>query len=180
MAMNADNAHNVLLLIDIKMITFRELLLRTIMKTPSSSIPPLYAAIKRIMTWIYNRSITSESQLDASTYFPQADIFTSQWRQLQQEANTIACAQNPIPVINDVMSEQAILVTNDHRIWRVFILKAFGACHRQQAQRAPILHRLVRQYPHVVSASYSYMGGHTSTYPLTVGRFEALSVTHYA
>ncbi|WIF07862.1 aspartyl/asparaginyl beta-hydroxylase domain-containing protein [Serratia sp. B1] len=106
---------------------------------------------------VYDRRIQGQPVLDSAALFPDAERFTAQWRQIREEALTVAHDLHNIPRFHEIMSQQASISANDARDWRMFIMKAYGQPIPRNLARCPTLAALIASSPDVLSASLSFL-----------------------
>lgn len=106
---------------------------------------------------VYDRRIQGQPVLDSAALFPDAERFTAQWRQIREEALTVAHDLHNIPRFHEIMSQQASISANDARDWRMFIMKAYGQLIPRNLARCPTLAALIASSPDVLSASLSFL-----------------------
>ncbi|EOI1366769.1 aspartyl/asparaginyl beta-hydroxylase domain-containing protein [Serratia marcescens] len=106
---------------------------------------------------VYDRRIQGKPVLDSAALFPDAERFTAQWRQIREEALTVAHDLHNIPRFHEIMIQQASISANDARDWRMFIMKAYGQPIARNLARCPALAALIASSPDVLSASLSFL-----------------------
>lgn len=105
---------------------------------------------------VYDRRIQGKPVLDSAALFPDAERFTAQWRQIREEALTVAHDLHNIPRFHEIMIQQESISANDARDWRMFIMKAYGQPIARNLARCPTLAALIASSPDVLSASLSF------------------------
>ena len=106
---------------------------------------------------LYARRIQTPAILDAAKYFPRARLFADSWRLLRDEADAVAATLHKVPLLHEIMREQADISANDGRDWRMFVVKEYGATVPKNLERCPALAALLAQSPEVLSAAFSYL-----------------------
>ncbi|HGM7198511.1 MULTISPECIES: aspartyl/asparaginyl beta-hydroxylase domain-containing protein [Serratia] len=106
---------------------------------------------------VYDRRIQGKPVLDSAALFPDAERFTAQWRQIREEALTVAHDLHNIPRFHEIMIQQESISANDARDWRMFIMKAYGQPIDRNLARCPTLAALIASSPDVLSASLSFL-----------------------
>ncbi|CAI1909725.1 Aspartyl/Asparaginyl beta-hydroxylase [Serratia marcescens] len=106
---------------------------------------------------VYDRRIQGKPVLDSAALFPDAERFTVQWRQIREEALTVAHDLHNIPRFHEIMIQQESISANDARDWRMFIMKAYGQPIDRNLARCPTLAALIASSPDVLSASLSFL-----------------------
>lgn len=106
---------------------------------------------------VYDRRIQGQPVLDSAALFPDAERFTAQWRQIREEALTVAHDLHNIPRFHEIMIQQESISANDARDWRMFIMKAYGKPIARNLARCPALAALIASSPDVLSASLSFL-----------------------
>ncbi|MEB7510657.1 aspartyl/asparaginyl beta-hydroxylase domain-containing protein [Serratia marcescens] len=106
---------------------------------------------------VYDRRIQGKPVLDSAALFPDAERFTAQWRQIREEALTVANDLHNIPRFHEIMIQQESISANDARDWRMFIMKAYGQPIDRNLARCPTLAALIASSPDVLSASLSFL-----------------------
>ncbi|AQT65589.1 TPA: aspartyl/asparaginyl beta-hydroxylase domain-containing protein [Serratia marcescens] len=106
---------------------------------------------------VYDRRIQGKPVLDSAALFPDAERFTAQWRQIREEALTVAHDLHNIPRFHEIMIQQESISANDARDWRMFIMKAYGQPIARNLARCPTLAALIASSPDVLSASLSFL-----------------------
>ncbi|HEM7577455.1 TPA: aspartyl/asparaginyl beta-hydroxylase domain-containing protein [Serratia marcescens] len=106
---------------------------------------------------VYDRRIQGKPVLDSTALFPDAERFTAQWRQIREEALTVAHDLHNIPRFHEIMIQQESISANDARDWRMFIMKAYGQPIDRNLARCPTLAALIASSPDVLSASLSFL-----------------------
>jgi aspartate beta-hydroxylase len=109
------------------------------------------------MTTVYNAFVDTPPLLDSDIYFPQADEFAGCWQSIRDEALRTAGGLNTIPQFHDLMPEQYKLSGFGEREWRILVLRAYGLDIKENMNRCPTLTGLVKKYPHIKSASLSFL-----------------------
>lgn len=120
----------------------------------------LYDRAANIARYIYDRRIIGPPVLDLGANFPGAEKFVRSWREIRDEALSVATNLDRVPRFHEIMREQVEIQYNDHRDWRMFILKAYGAKVPQNIAQCPKLAALVAESPEVLSASISFLAPH--------------------
>ncbi|HGM5272384.1 aspartyl/asparaginyl beta-hydroxylase domain-containing protein [Serratia nevei] len=106
---------------------------------------------------VYDRRIQGKPVLDSAALFPDAERFTAQWRQIREEALTVAHDLHNIPRFHEIMIQQESISANDARDWRMFIMKAYGQPIARNLACCPTLAALIASSPDVLSASLSFL-----------------------
>lgn len=117
----------------------------------------LYDRAADVARYIYDRRIVGPPVFDPSAHFPDAAKFTAAWREIRDEALSVAAMLGQVPRFHEIMPEQAEISANDARDWRMLILKAYGAAFPRNIARCPLLAALVAESPGVLSASISFL-----------------------
>jgi aspartate beta-hydroxylase len=117
-----------------------------------------YDHAANIVRAVYDRRISGPPVLDLGRDFPNGAAFTDAWRTIREEALEISRRLHQVPRFHEIMPEQADISANDGRDWRMYILKAYGVEHSRHMTECPELAALVRAYPEVLSASFSFLG----------------------
>jgi len=117
----------------------------------------LYDCTANIVRRIYDRRIAGPPTLALDAYFPDGHRFISAWQDIRNEALVIARDIESVPRFHDVMPEQEAISANDHRDWRLFILKAYGTDIPTNMASCPRLSSLASTIPDVLSASLSFL-----------------------
>src|SRR5260221_4903408 len=87
----------------------------------------LYDRAADVIRYVYDRRIVGPPVLDLEMNFPGAAKFVGAWREIRDEALRVAADLGRVPRFHEIMPEQAASSGNDHRDWRMVILKAYGA-----------------------------------------------------
>ena len=117
----------------------------------------LYTVAGETLRWLYDRRIDTPAVLDIDRFFPNADRFAVQWEQLRDEALNIGGLIDRIPRFHEIMREQTEISANDGRDWRMFVMKAYGYEVIDNLADAPVLARILKRCPEVLSATYSFL-----------------------
>ena len=117
----------------------------------------LYDRAADVARYVYDRRIVGPPVLDLAANFPGAARFAGAWREIREEALGVAVNLARVPRFHEIMPEQAEISDNDHRDWRMFILKAYGAKVAGNIAQCPRLAALVAAAPDVLSASLSFL-----------------------
>jgi aspartate beta-hydroxylase len=117
----------------------------------------LYDRAADVARYVYDRRIVGPPVLDLAANFPGAATFAAAWREIREEALGVAANLARVPRFHEIMPEQAEISDNDHRDWRMFILKAYGAKVAGNIAQCPRLAALVAAAPDVLSASLSFL-----------------------
>lgn len=125
----------------------------------------LYDRAAAVARYIYDRRIVGPAVFDPSANFPDAAKYVAAWREIRDEALRVADNLGRVPRFHEIMPEQAEISDNDHRDWRMFILKAYGARVPQNIAQCPKLAALVAASPDVLSASISFLAPHKHVPP---------------
>ena len=110
-----------------------------------------------IVRQIYDHRIVGPATLDLETHFPDAPRFIDTWHGIRDEALAIAEHLERVPRFHDFMPEQAEISANDHRDWRLFILKAYGTDVPRNMATCPLLTSVAQSIPDVLSVSLSFL-----------------------
>ena len=121
----------------------------------------LYDHAADVARYVYDRRIVGPPVLDLEANFPGAARFAGAWREIREEALGVAANLAGVPRFHEIMPEQAEISDNDHRDWRMFILKAYGAKVAGNIAQCPRLAALVAAAPDVLSASLSFLAPQT-------------------
>lgn len=125
----------------------------------------LYDRAAAVARYVYDRRIVGPAVFDPSANFPGAAKYVAAWREIRDEALRVADNLGRVPRFHEIMPEQAEISDNDHRDWRMFILKAYGARVPQNIAQCPKLAALVAASPDVLSASISFLAPHKHVPP---------------
>mgnify|MGYP001263294884 FL=1 len=106
---------------------------------------------------VYDRRIQGKPVLDSAALFPDAERFTAQWRQIREEALTVAHDLHNIPRFHEIMIQQESISANDARDWHMFIMKAYGQPIARNLARCPTLAALIASSPDVLSAALFFL-----------------------
>jgi len=110
-----------------------------------------------IIRHIYDARLEGPPTLDLASYFPAGERFIAAWPTLCDEARAVAARLGNVPRFHEIMREQTAISDNDHRDWRMLIIKAYGTEFPQNKTLCPTLARLVAEAPEVLSASISFL-----------------------
>lgn len=116
-----------------------------------------YSLARHGMTRVYNTFVNTPAVLDTGIYFPQAGQFQSSWRQIREEALQISGNLDEVPKFHELMPEQYRLSDYGDREWRILIARAYGLDIQENMARCPTLAALLKDNPHVQSASLSFL-----------------------
>ena len=117
----------------------------------------LYDWSAEIVRSIYDNRIEGPPTLDLGVWFPDSIRFRDSWRVIRDEALVLAKNLASVPRFHDFMPEQREISDNDHRDWRLFILKAYGIDIPRNMEACPVLAALATAIPDVLSASVSFL-----------------------
>lgn len=117
----------------------------------------LYDLSTSLIRWGYDRRISDPPVLDVASRFPAFRRFVESWPALREEGFVLVANIDQIPRFHDLMAEQTDISANDHRDWRMFVLKAYGVAIPRNMARCPKLAALVQAEPDVLSASLSFL-----------------------
>ena len=117
----------------------------------------LYDWSTEIVRSIYDNRIEGPPTLDLGVWFPDSIRFRDSWRVIRDEALVLAKNLASVPRFHDFMPEQREISYNDHRDWRLFILKAYGIDIPRNMEACPVLAALATAIPDVLSASVSFL-----------------------
>ena len=117
----------------------------------------LYDQAASALRSVYDSRLVGPPVLDLQSHFPDAGKFTGSWQEIRDEALAIARDLPSVPRFHEIMREQESISANDHRDWRMFILKAYGTEIPANMARCPTLASLVAAAPDVLSASFSFL-----------------------
>lgn len=106
---------------------------------------------------IYDSRIEGTPILDARAYGPEIEAFVAGWRDIRDEACSLATRLQSVPRFHEIMREQVAISANDDRDWRIFVLKAYGVTCAENMAACPRLAAIVATRPRVLSASISFM-----------------------
>jgi len=126
---------------------------------------------------IYDFRMDAPAVLDMSEQFPNFSAFTSLWREIRDEALTVAQSIQQVPRFHEIMREQESISANDGRDWRMFVMQAYGTRIPKNLTQCPTVARLLDRCPEVLSATFSYLapGKHV---PLHRGPFRGVLRFH--
>lgn len=116
-----------------------------------------YDAASGALRRVYDRHIHTPPVLDAARWFPGHADFEAGFPIIRAECLALMREMGAIPEFHELMQEQADLSRHGGRYWRVFVLRAYGAEHRANQTRCPMLARLLRTHPEVTSAVISFL-----------------------
>jgi aspartate beta-hydroxylase len=119
----------------------------------------IYEAASGALRRVYDRRVDTPPVLDAQRYFPGHAAFEAEWQALRGECAALMAEMGAIPEFHDLMAEQADLSKHGGRFWRLYVLRAYGADHRRNQARCPVLRRLLGLHPEVTSAAFSILEG---------------------
>jgi aspartate beta-hydroxylase len=122
-----------------------------------AAMSSLYDRAADVARYVYDRRIVGPPVFDLDANFPGAAKFVGAWREIRDEALRIAADLGRVPRFHEIMPEQAAISDNDHRDWRMLILKAYGAKVPHNIAQCPRLAALVAASPEVLSASISFL-----------------------
>jgi aspartate beta-hydroxylase len=117
----------------------------------------LYEHMTNFARYIYDRRIVGPPIFELPATFPDAEKFIGAWQEIRDEALSVAADLGRVPRFHEIMPEQTAISDNDHRDWRMFILKAYGASVPKNMARCPKLAALVTETSAVLSASISFL-----------------------
>ena len=117
----------------------------------------LYDHASSLVRSIYDKRIETPPVLDTQRYFPNSSRFVERWRELRDEALSVARGLEKVPRFHEIMPEQADISANDGRDWRMLIFKAYGVEVSQNLLRCPLVASILAQSPEVVSAVFSFL-----------------------
>jgi aspartate beta-hydroxylase len=106
---------------------------------------------------IFDRRIHTPPVLESEHYFPESKAFSESWQAIRDEALAISQQPQSIPRFHELMAAQKPISANDGHDWRVFVLRAYGHDVHRNLRRCPVTAALVREFPSVISASFSYL-----------------------
>lgn len=117
----------------------------------------VYDYTRDMVRSIYDARIDTPAVLDTAHYFPNAQRFVDNWRDIRREALEIRGNLAQVPRFHDIMPEQAEISANDGRDWRMFIMRAYGVDVPRNRGRCPAISALLDQSPEVTSAVLSFL-----------------------
>jgi aspartate beta-hydroxylase len=117
----------------------------------------LYDRVVGALRAHYDRRLATPPVLDGERWFPAGDAFRQQWRGIRCEALEVSRNLLSIPRFHDLLPDQAAISANDDRDWRMYVLKAYGVPVAANLDRCPTVAALLRHYPEVVSAAFSFL-----------------------
>jgi aspartate beta-hydroxylase len=117
----------------------------------------LYENVGNVVRRIYDWRIKGPPVLDTATAFPSAELFSGAWRNIRDEAQSVAQQMHRVPRFHEIMRQQTEISANDARDWRMFILKAYGTEFPRNMEACPNLAAAVAASPEVLSASLSFL-----------------------
>jgi aspartate beta-hydroxylase len=120
----------------------------------------LYDQAGALVRRLFDLRLSGPPVLDTDTFFPDAARFVEAWRELREEALTVAMGLSGVPRFHEILPSQEDISANDARDWRILIVKAYGALVPDNAQRVPRLAALLEDCPDVLSASLSFLAPH--------------------
>lgn len=138
---------------------------------------PFYEKLVGTMRGVYDRRIKTPAVLKQEHFFPNGPRFAGAWREIRDEAMTIAGMLPQVPRFQDLMPQQAEIAGADGRDWRVFIMRAYGIDVPGNLARAPLTASILARTPEAVSAIFAYLapGKHI---PAHRGPFRAILRYH--
>ncbi len=110
-----------------------------------------------LLRTIYSHRFSDTAILDSNKHFPYASDFLNNWVQIRNEALDIARDLSIVPRFHEIMPQQADISDYDKRDWRMFIIKAYGVTIQENSVRCPVLSKLIKAHPEVLSASFSFL-----------------------
>jgi aspartate beta-hydroxylase len=110
-----------------------------------------------IVRHIYDSRLDGPPILDLASYFPAGKRFIDAWPALREEADVVASRLGRVPRFHEIMHEQTAISDNDHRDWRMLIVKAYGTEFPCNKALCPTLAKLIDGAPEVLSASISFL-----------------------
>jgi aspartate beta-hydroxylase len=119
----------------------------------------VYEAAVGVLRHVYDRRVDTPPVLDRRRYFPAHAAFETEWQAIRAECLARMGEMGSIPEFHELMAEQAALSGYGGRYWRLYVLRAYGADHRANLARCPVLGRLLRAHPEVTSAAFSILEG---------------------
>ena len=120
----------------------------------------LYAISSGMVRGLYDRYLDTPPVLDKQRYFPEHALFETHWREIRSECLTLMREIEAIPQFHDLMQEQADLSQYGGKYWRMFVLRAYGVDNAVNQARCPATASLLRDRPHILSATLSFLEGH--------------------
>lgn len=118
-----------------------------------------YEASAGTLRRLYDVQVRTPPVLDRQRYFPGHAAFQDEWRAIRAECLALMGEMGTIPEFHDLMAEQEALSRYGGRFWRLFVLRVYGAEHRPNQARCPVLRGLLRAHPEVTSAAFSILEG---------------------
>ena len=118
---------------------------------------PIYDFAVEALRGLYDRRISAPPVFDAAQFFPGHARFIESATALREEALGVARSLASVPRFHELMPQQASISNQDARDWRMLIVKAYGVTVKANAQRCPLLSRLVASDPDVLSAALSFL-----------------------
>jgi aspartate beta-hydroxylase len=119
----------------------------------------VYEAAVGALRHVYDRRVDTPPVLDKQRYFPAHVEFERAFPAIRAECLRLMGEMGAIPQFHELMQEQAELSQYGGRFWRMFVLRAYGADHRDNQAQCPALARLLRAHPEVTSATFSILEG---------------------
>jgi aspartate beta-hydroxylase len=106
---------------------------------------------------IYDSRLQGPPILDAEPYRQDIRACADAWREIRDEAQSLAANLPSVPRFHEIMGEQRAISANDGRDWRLFILKAYGVSCTRNMAACPRLAAIVEATPGILSASISFL-----------------------
>ena len=120
----------------------------------------LYAISSGMIRGLYDRYLDTPPVLDKQRYFPEHALFETHWREIRGECLRLMQEIEAIPRFHELMQEQANLSQHGGKYWRMFVLRAYGVDNAANQARCPATAFLLRDRPHILSATLSFLEAH--------------------
>lgn len=118
---------------------------------------PIYDFAVEALRGLYDRRISAPPIFEPANFFPGHARFADSVAELREEALAVTRSLGTVPRFHELMPQQASISNQDARDWRMLIVKAYGVTVKANAQRCPVLARLVAADPDVLSAALSFL-----------------------
>lgn len=119
----------------------------------------LYAISSGMVRGLYDRYLDTPPILDKQRYFPEHAFFETHWREIRGECLRLMQEIEAVPRFHELMEAQAELSQHGGKYWRMYVLRAYGVDHRANQLRCPATASLLRDRPHILSATLSFLEG---------------------
>jgi aspartate beta-hydroxylase len=126
-----------------------------------------------ILRAIYRARLLRAPVHDANAEFPSFTHFVDRWEGIRDEVQAYIEAAPNIPLVHELMPEQAPYSCNDGLAWRAVLLKVYGAENKRVLANFPIVRQALNKAPEVTSAAISIIEGN-KVIPVHWGPFGAV------